>query len=426
MSTSKRAWLYVKRNKKRTVMLFILFTVLMTISLLGFVLHTASRDAVKELRGTIGGYFTIHTGSSGEAKTNEALLQQVKTLDNISRYNGLDTYYMYTAGLDLIPASYSGTGLVGECMPKFVACTDSSLHERFVASSFILEEGRHVTAEDEGKAVISEKLAKQNGLNIGDRIVASAVEGVRDWPEYAYGVRAELEIIGTYSMMRYEPVSPGTPECDVPENMIFTDINTAKQLYSVKFPERTADEYYYTSGLMLFLEDPAEMSETVALLRQQSYADWDDFLISENSAAYEQAATPIQKIGTISLFLLLVILVISIGILSLTLLMWTRERLTEIGILISLGLSPKGICGQLLLENYIVAAPAFAVSLLLSAVLSSQVGRLVGEMLENVHLDVVQAAAVLACSAAVILFTTLLASISIMRKKPKEILTDLS
>ncbi|MBR3867629.1 MAG: ABC transporter permease, partial [Butyricicoccus sp.] len=375
---------------------------------------------------TIGGYFTIHTGSSGETKTTEALLQQIRSLDGIDCYNGLDTYYMYAAGLDLIPGSYSGTGLVGESMPKLIGCTDTSMHEKFIASSFQLEDGRHVTAEDEGKAVISEKLAMRNGLEIGDRIITSAVEGVRDWPPHALGAQAEYEIVGIYSMMRYEPVSPSTPECDIPENAIFTDISTAKRLYSIKFPDRTPDAYYYTSGLMLFPEDPAEMSEIVAALKQQPYADWDDLVISENSAAYEQAATPIHKIGTISLILLLVILVISIGILSLTLLMWTRERMTEIGILISLGLSAKGICKQLLLENYIVAAPSFVVAVLISTVLSGQIGIMLGGMLTNVRPDAVQAGIVLVCAAAVILLTTLLASVTIMRKKPKEILTDLS
>ena len=426
MTTSKRAWLYVRRNPKRIFLLFLLFTVLMTISLFGFVLHTASRDAARELRGTIGGYFTIHTGSSGETRTTEALLQQIRSLDGIDRYNGLDTYYMYAAGLDLIPGSYSGTGLVGECMPKLIGCTDTSMHEKFIASSFQLEDGRHVTAEDEGKAVISEKLAMRNGLKIGDRIITSAVEGVRDWPLHAFGAQAEYEIVGIYSMMRYEPVSPGTPECDIPENTIFTDISTARRLYGIKFPDRTPDAYYYTSGLMLFPEDPAEMSEIVADLKQKTYADWDDLVISENSAAYEQAATPIHKIGTISLILLLVILVISIGILLLTLLMWTRERITEIGVLISLGLSAKGICKQLLLENYIVAAPSFAVAVLISTVLSGQIGKMLGGMLTNVRPDAVQAGIVLVCAAAVILLTTLLASVTIMRKKPKEILTDLS
>lgn len=100
MPIHKRAWLYVTRNKKRTVLLFLLLVVLMTISLLGLALYGASGDAVKELRSSIGGYFTIQAAADSREKTDEELLQQVRTLDNVSKYNGVDTYYMYVDGLN--------------------------------------------------------------------------------------------------------------------------------------------------------------------------------------------------------------------------------------------------------------------------------------------------------------------------------------
>ena len=354
MPIRKRAWLYVRRNTKRTIQLFLLFTILMTISLLGFTLHTASREAVVQLRGSIGGYFMIQAGSDGRERTGDALLGQVKTLDNISRWNGVDTYYMYAEGLKLVPGAHFGSESVEEFMPKCIGCIDSSLHERFLTSYFQLSEGRHITPDDVHTVIVSKDVAEQNGLKLGDTIPLSVVEGVRDWRENAYGTRVSLEIVGIYATTHNEAVSPSTPECDLQENILFTDINTAKELFQIKFPERTAEEYTYSSGLMLFLKDPARMEETVALLKQQPYADRDSLIISENSAAYEQAAGPIQKAETISRLLLVVILVISITILSLSLLMWTRERMTEIGILISLGLSGRDICAQMLMENYLV------------------------------------------------------------------------
>lgn len=426
MSANKRAWLYVRRNTKRTLLLFLLFTILMTISLLGFTLHTASSAAVKELRGSIGGYFMIQTGAEGRERTGDALLNQVKTLDNISRWNGIDTYYMYAEGLQLMPGSYSGSGTVGEFMPKCIGCLDSSLHERFLASSFQLAEGRHITPDDVHTVILSKDVAERNGLTVGDTIPLSVVEGVRDWRGNAYGTQVTLEIVGIYITTRNEAVSPTTPESELQENILFTDSNTAKELFLIKFPDRTVEDYTYSSGIMMFLEDPARMEETVALLKQQPYADWDSLILSENSAAYEQTAAPIQKAETISRLLLLIILVISIVILSLILLMWTRERMTEIGILISLGLSVKDICKQMLMENYIVAGPAYLISVLLSALLAGQVGRLVGGVLEQVQLDAVQAVIVLVCAAVVVFVTVLLASVSIMRKRPKDILTDLS
>lgn len=240
-------------------------------------------------------------------------------------------------------------------MPKFIGCTDSSLHPRFLSASFQLTEGRHIAPDDVHKVVLSQDVAEQNGLTVGDTVTGSVVEGVRDWQENAYGTEASFEIVGIYAATRSEPVSPATQESELQENMLFTDISTAKELFQVKFPERTAEDYTYRSGLMLFLEDPARMKETVSLLKQQPWANWDGLVISENSAAYQQAAGPIQKAASISLFLLVVILVISVVLLSLTLLMWLRERVTEIGILISLGLSARDICGQILLGNYMVA-----------------------------------------------------------------------
>ena len=281
-------------------------------------------------------------------------------------------------------------------------------------------------ADDVHKVVLSQDIARKNGLAVGDTVTGSVVEGVRDWQENAHGTQAGFEIVGIYAATRSEPVSPATQESELQENMLFTDISTAKERFHAKFPERTEKDYTYRSGLMLFLKDPARMEETVSLLKQQPWADWDGLVISENSAAYQQAAGPIQKTASISLFLLAVILVISIVLLSLTLLMWLRERVTEIGILISLGLSARDICGQLLLENYMVAAPAYGLSVLLGAALAGQAGRLAGGVLDSVKLSAAQAVVILVCAAAVVLATVLLASLPVTRKRPKDIFTDLS
>lgn len=426
MTTTRRAWLYVCRNKKRTILLFLLFMVLITISLLGFALNTASKNAVKELRSSIGGYFTIQTGVDSTEQTDEALLTQIKNLDHISKYNGIDMYFLCTEELSLLPGLYHGMGTTDEFTPKLLACTDTSLHERFLTSSFQLIEGRHITETDTAKAIIFKDVAERSGLTVGDTFNACTKDDLRSWNPEAGSFDVTFEVVGIYQTTRSEAVAPGTPEYELQENIVFTDINTAKQMYQVKFPDRSAEEYRYSSGFMFFVDDPVNIPQVVEDLKQQPFANWDSFAISENSAAYQQAAAPIQKAETISFFLLLVILVISIGILALVLLMWTRERMTEIGILISLGISPKGIFEQILLENYITVVPAFIVSILLSMLLSGGVGRLIGTMEDQIHIGMGQILIVLICTAAVILITVFLASISIMRKNPKDILTDLS
>ena len=48
--------------------------------------------------------------------------------------------------------------------------TDSSLYDKFRSGSFEFIEGRHITADDKQKTLISDELAKQNDLKIGDTI----------------------------------------------------------------------------------------------------------------------------------------------------------------------------------------------------------------------------------------------------------------
>lgn len=77
---------------------------------------------------------------------------------------------------------------------------------------------------------------------------------------------------------------------------------------------------------------------------------------------------------------------LSVGILALILLMWTHERMTEVGILLSLGISPKGITGQIVLENYYVALPSFLFAAVLSFGLSGMIGKAIGGLLQDIKL----------------------------------------
>ena len=425
MTALQRARIYVRRNTKRTVLLFLLFGVLMTISLLAVALHMASSESVRELRERIGGYIMIQTGQDGKELTGDILLNHLKTLDNVKGWNGVDTYYMYAKGLKLVPGSYSGTGEAGEFSPKCIGCLDTSLHERFLTSSFQLTEGRHITPDDVHTVILSKDVAEQNDLTVGDTITLSVVDGVQGWLENAYGTQVDLKIVGIYVTTHNEPSSPSTPESELQENIFFTDSSTAKELFLIRFQNRTKEDYTYSSGIMLFLKDPSRMEETVSLIKQQPYADWDGLVVTPNDTAYQQAAGPILKAETISRFMLLTILAISIVILSLILLMWTRERMHEIGILISLGLSPGDICRQLLLENYLVALPAYLVSVLISALLAGQLLPIISGASVQVHLNAIHAILVLAISAEIIFLAVLIASASILRKKPREILIDL-
>ena len=73
-----------------------------------------------------------------------------------------------------------------------------------------------------------------------------------------------------------------------------------------------------------------------------------------------------------------------------------------------------------------VAVPAFVVSVALSALLPRGLVGVFGTLAEQMHIGLLQACIVLACAAAVIFVSVFLASLSILRKNPRDILIDLS
>lgn len=144
----------------------------------------------------------------------------------------------------------------------------------------------------------------------------------------------------------------------------------------------------------------------------------------------------------------------SFVILFLIFLFWVKNRSREIGILLSLGMKKISILGQLFLETILIAAFAFSVSLIAAPVVSNMAASyLVAQQVEQAKLqENIDANKVAAefekseqivtgvdvtvtgemmelCGVGIILLVGVsvgAAGISVLRKKPKTILSELS
>lgn len=425
MSVWKRACLYVTRNKKRSVLSFLLYTVLVLFLLVELVFLKMSDSAIRELRQSIGGYFTVQTGADSEEYTDEKLLSNIEATEHVKTVNGIDYFYLYNQETNLFPGAYYKSGNVLEHVPKYVACTDSSLHERFLFTSFVLIDGRHISPEDEGKAVISKEVAEYNNLSVGDMIDASVVEGVPGWMEDAYGTKVQFEVVGIFSATKTEVIKPGTPEHGLQENMIFVDIHTAKQLFDLKFKNLGIDEYRYGSGFMVFVDDPEQIGSVIEDLTSHDYTDWDNFIISENSVRYQEVLGPITKARSISSILFLITCVISITVITLTLILWTRDRMSEIGVLVALGFSKMQIIRQIILENCILAIPSLGIGAVGVLIAIKYMSQLFGGLLVGFTLSIGQFLVLLAGTVMIIIVTVFIVMIFLIDKHPKKILSAL-
>ena len=125
-------------------------------------------------------------------------------------------------------------------------------------------------------------------------------------------------------------------------------------------------------------------------------------------------------------------------VLSLILILWLRERIYEIGILLSIGISKTKIIGQFILELIFVSIPSIVVSLFLGNIILNQIiggfknsdnsTIIINNLLKNDTLIsnitiFLQSYGILI---GIIVLSVIMTSAMILIKKPKEILSKIS
>ena len=132
------------------------------------------------------------------------------------------------------------------------------------------------------------------------------------------------------------------------------------------------------------------------------------------------------------------IMIGGIIVLSLILILWLRERIYEIGILLSIGISKTKIIGQFILELIFVSIPSIVVSLFLGNIILNQIiggfknsdnsTIIINNLLKNDNLIsnitiFLQSYGILI---GIIVLSVIMTSAMILIKKPKEILSKIS
>lgn len=110
------------------------------------------------------------------------------------------------------------------------SCRDGNMQKNFRTGALTISEGRNILEGDRFKVVISEWLAKENGLSVGDTITILMKEGnfkiYTETPMKTWGKPIRLEIVGLFHMNFRQASSKYTPESNYMENIIYSDIET--------------------------------------------------------------------------------------------------------------------------------------------------------------------------------------------------------
>ena len=453
MDYKKRAGLYLLRKKEKAISIFLLIMVVSTFLIPCFSLLTASEKLASDIRGALGAAFYLRASTgivsdeNGEMTVTENHIRitdneikRIQNCGNIAYYNPIN--YGYAKGEQL-------TFIHGEKhtednnMGAVTALHYSALETDFVDEALALAAGRHITKADTNAILISSEVAAVNGLSVGDKIVLSSSELGEADGEYIdvwSGERKEtvVTIVGIYDIL--EADANVTATAGRQENRIYASIDVLTQLAA-------SEPSVYTGEVGFYVTDPKTLDEIVSKAQQIEEIDWKTHFIRTNDFQYSKISNSLTSSGNLIKILLACVSIVSAAILTLILTLRIRGRIPEAGILLGAGI-PKGeIIKQFLLEVLSVAATAFLFSYAAGFGISHNLGNhlladfqpnlinaaaLQNKMSDAVSIDsyltlgIGKTLLIYGCQLIVVVLSVLLSSASILKLKPREILTKMS
>ena len=420
----KRAMLYLRRKKTRTALLFLLLFVLSLSLAVGVTVWGSVGAVTRGIQQELGTSFVMRLPSevvygrdsnytevideNGQAKRqyigaalDETTVAQImQQVDGLSAYNAEKTEYVHADDFSLLygkfanawenwnetggdPAERIGWKILSE-EAMLYGNTDSALYDKFRTGAFELVAGRHITPEDRRKVLISEQLAEQNQLGLGETITLSMRAGMTGLPDtYAlWGEDQEMEIVGIFHINGYQPAGASVAENDQTYNWLISDIETACYFRSV------CDFYWYADRIIapqydnvtFFVDNPAQLDIAMDKLKTLDGLNVLDYEIAVDDTMYKSTVDPLNDIRYVVAGAVLAITAACVVVLLIVFTMWVRSRRKEIAIYLSLGLRKSRILGQFMLEAVLVAVAAILVASAVSRPVTNAVG---GSMLAS-------------------------------------------
>lgn len=430
MNFFNRALKYCWRQRFRSFLLLLTFTLLSTTVLIAISSEKAVEQGTKQIKETVGASVRIELDTNNQANygsaedfgngasgytyngdfITEKIVDKISKLENVIGYNAKSS-----EGYWGVPKSFSPfPAMVTEGLATpYQAVLNSSLDTRFLNGTYKLEEGRHIKADDSYVALISKELADKNNLSVGDTIefITETDIDITD---------TTFKIIGIFSGTEGMSKSAITPS-DIPANLGYIDMNSLSELYD-------SEGYDF---LDVYTHTPQEAKELMETIKNLPEVKGKTFTFNLNSEDFDLISTPLSSFGSMVDTTVFVLTIIGVLIVVLLLVLWTRGRKKEIGILLAVGRSKVEIVGQFLTENILITFLSIIVSAGLSITFADKIGAYIiqkaGESATDLTISIATSDMVMVYSIglALVCFSVLIASYTVIRLNPKDILSKM-
>lgn len=423
MNLGIRAILYSARKWKNTLLVFCLLLAITTLVLSGLAIADAQEEQAREVRGTTGASFMVERNlSTGEwASENggsystqefisEEMIQEIAAVEGIAGYD---------ASVGCLPQlrSAAGENLSLESFSFYAyGSFNSQYNSLFVSGQLALAEGTHITGDMADGILLSRECAEKNGLKLGDTVIGKIWDPNYDNPE------VEMELAGIFDI-----VADKEDEANLYDDSSLWDF-TEYAFCSNDATAAMAAEYSDGGGIedaFFYVNDAAQLYNIIEEVQKISSINWNNYTITANDEVYQNISGALSDTGTLITTLIVVITAVSMVLITLILSMSIRSRKRETGILLAVGISKPAVILQYMLETLLIAAAAFPLACLSSRQMAGTLGTLFGKTAENVIVTPHHFMLAAIVGGILLMASVLVSSISTLRLKPRQILSQM-
>ncbi|WP_077138330.1 ABC transporter permease [Flaviflexus massiliensis] len=362
MSFLGRAWRYCARKPIKTVIIFVVLTVMATV-VMGAGAVTRSADRVSEdIDAKTGSGFVLEINpqynfgtprGAGNVKASD--IEKLAGLDGVQSYVARQNVTADLVNAEVLKPDHDDYDEEREAQfgnaVNVWGVNRSDIANAFRSGSLTLVEGRHLTADDTHKAVIHEDLAKANNLTVGSTLTLKGNKYDVDNQNQSTE-EVETEIVGIVSGENTRPVAVRS---ELYANTVFTDLDTTRTLYQF-----TPDTEIYQDANFFVAKDVD--LEDVAKAAQSQQIDWNNYQLSRSAQYLAGITGAVDGVKSIMRNTTIGATVFAAAVVALVMFLWLNERKKETGTLLSIGVNKGNIAAQYFFELILIAIPAFITS----------------------------------------------------------------
>lgn len=410
MNYWKRAWSSVSRRKGKSLILFAVVFVLGNVIAGAIAIQQSTGNVEKKMKQQLGATVSAEvdldklmeesdsmTALKGPDPLKEELVKKIGESSYVKEYDYSYTGYLTLGSFKSYQVEQGNISVNGGMNMLTLKGSNKSEPADFKNKKVKLVEGSFPSSEEvksgQAVAVISKKVADENGLSVGDQMVLDTTfvtqkeDGSTDSQE---SLKHSVKIIGLFEPIKLDKKKNDGKSGGIEQQFMEMDqfntmymgnklVKSINQAEFEKGKEIDPAAYEDSSGTdqitpIYTLKSPDDVE---AFKEEMSAMLPEGYKATASTDEFDKVGASVKKLSTISGYVVTLSIAASLLIISLVVVLFLRDRKHEWGIYLSLGERRKNIMRQVILELLVISLVAMCLSLVTGNVL----GKLISESL---------------------------------------------